>query len=72
MYLKVQNQSKKYFLENIRILLEARENVLNSFKSNVFPTKNSKLDPTLSPSVFHTPKQTRAINILSITIYHFK
>ena len=52
------------FLENVRILLKAGQNFLNSFKSIVFPIKNStedsSLDPKLNPSVLYTPKQTRA------------
>ena len=30
---------KVYFWENVKTLLEAREDVLNNFKSNVFPIK---------------------------------
>ena len=52
------------FLENVRILLKAEQNFLNSFKSIVFPiensTEDSSLDPKLNPSVLYTPKQTRA------------
>ena len=55
---------KVSFLENVRILLKAGKNFLNSFKSIVFPienlTEDSSLDPKLNPSVLYTPKQTRA------------
>ena len=52
--------AKISFLENVRVSLETRGNVLNSFKSNVFPIENSTPNPILNPSVFYTPKQTRA------------
>ena len=45
------------FLGNIRILLEARENVLNSFKSNLFPIENSMPHPTVDPIAFYTSKK---------------
>ena len=63
-----------FFLEKVRILIEARENVLNSLKSNVFPIESSTpdptpdpthdptLDPTLNPSVFYPPKQRTVRN----------
>ena len=38
-------------IENIRILLETKENVLNSFKSSLFPIENvtRKLIPDATP-----------------------
>ena len=65
------------FLENVRILLEARENVLNSFRSNVFPLTSSTPGPTPNPTpnppVLYKPKQTRARSrIPKIEIYPFK
>ena len=65
------------FLENVRILLEVRENVLNSFRSNVFPLTNSTPGPTPNPTpnppVHYKPKQTRARSrIPKIEIYPFK
>ena len=58
------NQSKKVFSKNFRFILEARENILNSFKSNIFllknqtpiPTTESTPEPTSIPTVFDTPK----------------
>ena len=48
-----ENQSKiKYFLKNVG------EKVLNSFKSNIFPTKNSTPEPTPNAIVFNTPEPT--------------
>lgn len=41
---------KSLFLGNLRILLEAMENVPNSYKSNVFPKENS----TSHPTIFYT------------------
>ena len=52
-----------FLKENIQILLETRENTLNSFKSNVFPIENAMPDPTPNPILnplnppFYTLKQ---------------
>ena len=70
----ISKSQKTPFLENVRALLEARENVLNTFKSNLFPIENLKLDPKLNPPVFCTPKQTRArskIPKVEITLFRF-
>ena len=62
----------KPFLKSVGFLFDVREKVLNSFKSDIFPIKNlgkiptpkeipnSKLEPTLNPAVFDTPKITKA------------
>ena len=55
----MRNQSKK-FLETVRFLLEAREIVLNNFKSNVFSIENLTPDPTFNLPLSYTPKHTRA------------
>ena len=36
---------KKYFLNNLRLLLRAREKVLNSFKGRLFPIKEREQAP---------------------------
>ena len=40
---------EKVFLNNLGILFTAREIVLNSFKSNLFPTRNLDEIPTQVP-----------------------
>ena len=62
---------KRSFLNNDRLFLSAKERVLNSFKSNIFPTKipdkvptpnatpDPTPDPTPKPIVFCTPKPTK-------------
>ena len=58
---------RRSFLKNARLLLSARENVLNNFKSKIFPTTNSDEIPTTEPApeptpepvVFDTPKPTK-------------
>ena len=35
------SSEKISFLKNVKMLLKAREDVLNSFKSNLFPIKNN-------------------------------
>ena len=57
-WVNVKNQS--IFYKNTRFLLDVREKVLNSFKSNVFPIEDSTPDPTTDTPVFYTPKQTKA------------
>ena len=56
---KGENWLKKFF-RNFGISPEARENVLNSFKSNLFPIEKSISEPGSNLSVFNTSKQTRA------------
>ena len=59
----------------MRDLLKARENVLNSFRNNVFPIINTTLDtkpdttPDATPqqSIFYMPKQTGAKSRISKT-----
>ena len=46
------------FLENVRILLKAEQNFLNSFKSIVFPIENSTEDSSLDPKL-KTNKSTK-------------
>ena len=62
------------FIENVILLLDAREKVVNSFKSNLFPTENSAPDPIPNPAphppVFYLPKQ--AISLPKIKISPFK
>ena len=62
------------FIENVILLLDARGKVVNSFKSNLFPTENSAPDPILNPAphppVFYLPKQ--AISLPKIKISPFK
>ena len=53
------------FAENIGILLETRENVLNSFNSNVFPIENSISELRPNHPVFYSPKRTRARSRIS-------
>ena len=54
--MEVKNYSEKSLcLGNLRILLEAMENVPSSYKSNVFPKENSTSDPTIFYTVvFYT------------------
>ena len=55
---------KIVFIENIRFLLDVREKVSYSFKSNVFPLENSTSEPRPEPTpepklnlpVFYTTK----------------
>ena len=68
---------KIFILENVRVLLEVREIVLNSFKSNLFPLEEITPDPTPDLTtdlpVFYTPKQTREQSSISkIKISPFK
>ena len=55
---------KKPSLKNVGFLLNARKKLLNSFKSNIFPLKNSTPESTPeqspNPPVFDTPKPTKA------------
>ena len=65
--MKVKNQSKKHFIENVRFSLDAREKVLNNFKSNLFPLEIST--PKLArepagkqasdPKVFYTSQRKK-------------
>ena len=56
------------FLSNAKLILSAREKILNSFKSKILPKKNvdntafieETLDPTPDLTVFDTSKQTKA------------
>ena len=41
---------KKSFLNNLGLLFSAREKVLNSFKSRLFPIKNLDTFPTREPT----------------------
>ena len=60
---------KNFFFRNCDILFEAKENLLNSFKSNAFLIENSTpyptLNPTLDPSICYIPKQTRVQSRIS-------
>ena len=46
-------------MKNERFLLDTREKVFNSFKSNIFPGENSTSEPTHNPTVFYTPERTK-------------
>ena len=59
------------FLENVRILLEARGSVLYSFKSNLFPIENSTPDPALDPQKFiNLNKPEREVGYLKSKYFH--
>ena len=55
---------RRFFLNNAELFLNAREKVINNFKSRILPMKNldkiptydPTLDPTLEATVFDTPK----------------
>ena len=48
---------KRSFSKNARLLLCAKEEIVNNFKSKIFITKI--LEPTPEQKVFATPKQKR-------------
>ena len=57
------SSEKVSFLKNVKIFLKAREDVLNAFKSNLFPIKNSM--PDITPYV--TPDKTPYVTHDTIT-----
>ena len=67
--------AENYLLWKVKNLLKARENILNSFRNNVFPIINATLDtkpdttPDTTPqqSIFYMPKQTGAKSRISKT-----
>ena len=50
----------KTFLKSLRFLFDAREKVIISVESNVFPLKNSTSEPATDPSVFDGLKPAKA------------
>ena len=61
------------FMKNLRFLSDARQEVLNNFKSNVFILEKSIIkrisEPTPEQLVFYTPKQTRKQRRIHSTKY---
>lgn len=56
----MKRQSKKVFSKNVGFLFDAREKVLSSFKSNIFPLKRPTPEPIIPDStVIDTPKPTK-------------
>ena len=72
--MKTKNQIKKPFIKNVAIFLDAREKILNSFKSKRFPITNLGKTPTpepnTDPTVFDAPKPTKAQTKKSKTNLH--
>ena len=50
---------KSIFLNNLGLLLSAREKVLNSFKSRLFPIKNLDKIPTREPAAEPAAQPTK-------------
>ena len=50
---------KRYFLDDVGLLISAREKILNNFKDKIFPTKNPEPELQPKPTVFDTPKSTK-------------
>ena len=61
------------FMKNLRFLSDARQEVLNNFKSNVFILEKSIIqrisEPTPGQIVFYTPRQTRKQGRIHSTKY---
>ena len=66
------NNQKKSFLKNMKFLLDKGEEVLNSFKSNIFPLKNQTLESTPDSKVIfiHLHEQNHKIRYLKIKYLH--
>ena len=57
--MKKKKKNRKYNLKkSVRIFLDAREKVLNSFKNNIFTQWNITSEPTPEPTVLCAPNRT--------------
>ena len=54
----VKKQLKRVFLNNLGLLFSARENVINNFKSRLFPIKQIDKIPTHEPTSESTTETT--------------
>ena len=72
---KCKKSAEKYLFWKVKNLLKARENVLNSFRNNIFPIINTTLDTkpditsdaTPQQLILYMPKQTGAKSRISKT-----
>ena len=58
------NKGEKPFLINVGFLRDARQKVLNSFKSNIFPQTHFTPESTLVPSSNQTVKSKAQITTI--------